>query len=443
MNRQGDKLTPARVLVLGFAALILIGAILLELPVSTYNGINFLDALFTATSAVCVTGLVVVDTGTFFTPFGQIVIMCLIQIGGLGFMTAGTIIFVMLGKRITLKERLVIQEALNQLTLAGLIRLTKKIIMFTFLLEALGALFLSTRFVPVYGWQTGLYYSIFHSISAFCNAGFDLIGGFRSITVFNDDYVVMGTIMFLFVIGGLGFTVLLELQEKRNLRKLSLHSKIVLVSSFILLVLGTAVVLILENANPETLANMGIISKFANASFTAATTRTAGFNVIPTDRLHDATLYFLMALMFIGASPASTGGGIKTTTFSVIIIAVLSIIRGQEDVFIFHRRLPFVIVNKALSIIVMSSLLVFVVSLLLTITESARFLEVLFETISAFGTVGLSAGLTPDLSPAGRLLVIITMFTGRVGPLTLTLALAQALKKKAPFRYPEERILVG
>ncbi len=443
MKRLVDRLTPARVLVLGFAALILAGAILLMLPVSTYTGISLLDALFTATSAVCVTGLVVVDTGTFFTPFGQIVIMCLIQVGGLGFMTAGTVIFVMLGRKISLKERLVIQEALNQMTLSGLIRLTKKIILFTFFLEALGALFLSTRFVPIYGWKTGLYYSVFHSISAFCNAGFDLMGGFRSLTIFNDDYVVMSTIMFLFLLGGLGFTVLLEVQQKRNLRKLSLHSKIVLASSFILLVLGTAAVLTLESANPESLGSMGIFSRLINALFTAATPRTAGFSVLPTDGLQDATLYFLMGLMFIGASPASTGGGIKTTSFSAIIIAVLSIIRGQEEVFVFRRRLPFVIVNKALSIIVVSIILVFVVSLLLTITESARFLEILFETISAFGTVGLSAGLTTELSAAGRFLIIITMFAGRVGPLTLTLALAQALKKKAPFRYPEERILVG
>lgn len=443
MKRIVDRFTPARVLVLGFAVLILIGALLLELPVSTYTDISFLDALFTATSAVCVTGLVVVDTGTFFTPFGQVVIMCLIQVGGLGFMTAGTIIFIMLGRKITLKERLVIQEALNQRTLSGLIRLAKKIVLFTFILEAVGALFLSTRFVPIYGWQTGLYYSVFHSISAFCNAGFDLTGGFLSLTGFNHDYVVMATIMFLFILGGLGFTVLLEIQQKRNFRKLSLHSKIVVVSSFFLLALGTVVVLLLENANPETLASMGVFPKLVNSFFTAATSRTAGFNVIPTEGLRDATLYFLMGLMFIGASPASTGGGIKTTTFSTIIIAVLSIVRGQDDVSVFHRRFPFVIVNKAISIIVVSALLVFVVSLLLTITENAGFLEVLFETFSAFGTVGLSAGLTTDLSPMGRFLVIITMFAGRVGPLTLTLALAQALKKKAPFRYPEERILVG
>lgn len=443
MKRIVDRFTPARVLVLGFAVLILIGALLLELPVSTYTDISFLDALFTATSAVCVTGLVVVDTGTFFTPFGQVVIMCLIQVGGLGFMTAGTIIFIMLGRKITLKERLVIQEALNQRTLSGLIRLAKKIVLFTFILEAVGALFLSTRFVPIYGWQTGLYYSVFHSISAFCNAGFDLTGGFLSLTGFNHDYVVMATIMFLFILGGLGFTVLLEIQQKRNFRKLSLHSKIVVVSSFFLLALGTVVVLLLENANPETLASMGVFPKLVNSFFTAATSRTAGFNVIPTEGLRDATLYFLMGLMFIGASPASTGGGIKTTTFSTIIIAVLSIVRGQDDVSVFHRRFPFVIVNKAISIIVVSALLVFVVSLLLTITENAGFLEVLFETFSAFGTVGLSAGLTTDLSPMGRFLVIITMFAGRVGPLTLTLALAQALKKKVPFKYPEERILVG
>lgn len=443
MDKYHDRLTPARVLALGFASLIIVGAFLLTLPVSTYTGINFLDALFTATSAVCVTGLVVVDTGTFFTRFGQTVILLLIQIGGLGFMTAGTIIFIALGRKITLKERLVIQEALNQFTLAGLVRLTKNIILLTLILEGIGALLLSFHFVPLFGWGTGIYYSIFHAVSAFCNAGFDLTGSFRSLTMFTHDYLVTGTIVSLLILGGIGFTVLVEIHEKRRFRVLSLHSKIVLTTTLLLLLVGTSVILFLEWNNPKTLGAMEFIPKLANSFFTAASPRTAGFNVLPADRLQDTTLYFIMALMFIGASPASTGGGVKTTTFSAIMITVLSIIRGNEDVFIFRRRLSFTIVNKALSVIVISIMLIFSVSLLLTITEQADFLGILFETISAFGTVGLSTGLTVGLSSLGRFLIIVTMFTGRVGPLTLTLALTERLKRKAPLRYPEERIMVG
>ncbi|RQD77246.1 MAG: Trk family potassium uptake protein [Candidatus Syntrophonatronum acetioxidans] len=443
MDKMGEMLTPARVLVLGFLLLIIIGTILLTLPVSTYRGISVLDALFTATSAVCVTGLVVKDTGTFFTPFGQTVILFLIQVGGLGFMTAGTLIFIILGKKITLKERLVIQEALNQLTIAGLIRLIKKIILFTFIIEGIGAVFLSFRFVPLWGWKKGIYYSIFHAISAFCNAGFDLMGNFQSLTNFSDDYLVRGVIMSLFIIGGLGFTVLAEFQVKKRFKLLSLHSKIVISATLFLLLLGTITICILEYTNSHTLEGLGFFQRVSNSLFTSATARTAGFNTIPTDMLQDSTLYFILALMFVGASPASTGGGIKTTTFSIIIIAVISIIKGQEDVFIYKRRLPFYILNKALSIVVISVILVFLVSISLTITEVFSFMEILFEAVSAFGTVGLSTGITPDLSPLGRALVIFTMFSGRVGPLTLTLALAQRLKKKAPFRYPEERILVG
>ncbi|PKM83831.1 MAG: Trk family potassium uptake protein [Firmicutes bacterium HGW-Firmicutes-13] len=443
MDKYHDRFTPARVLVLGFALLIIAGAVLLTLPVATHTSINFLDALFTATSAVCVTGLVVVDTGTFFTRFGQIVILFLIQIGGLGFMTAGTVIFIVLGRKISLKERLIIQEALNQFTLAGLIRLTKSIILLTLILEGIGALFLSFRFIPLFGWGTGIYYSIFHAVSAFCNAGIDLMGNFRSLTPFTYDYMVTGTILSLLILGGLGFTVLVEVHEKRKFKTLSLHSKIVLATTLFLLLFGTLVILLLESNNAETLGSMGFIPKLVNTFFTAATPRTAGFNVLPTDKLRDTTLYFIIALMFIGASPASTGGGVKTTTFSAIMITVLSIIRGNEEVFIFRKRLSFNIVNKALSIIVISIIIIFSISIFLTITERAVFLGILFETMSAFGTVGLSTGLTTDLSPLGRLLIIITMFTGRVGPLTLTLALAERLKRKAPFRYPEERILVG
>jgi trk system potassium uptake protein len=437
------KVSPAKILVGGFALLILTGALLLTLPVSAQSGrLSFLDALFTATSAVCVTGLVVVDTGTYFTRFGQTVIMLLIQIGGLGIMTAATTFFILLGKKITLRERLVIQEALNQISMQGLVKLVSSILLLTLAVEAVGMLLLSIRFIPVYGFGTGLYYALFHAISAFCNAGFDLIGGFRSLTPFARDPLVPGAIAIMFILGGLGFTVLLEIHQRRRFARLTLHSKMVLCISALLLSLGTLTVLALEFNNPETLGQFGFFGKIFNAFFTAATPRTAGFNTVPTDSLSQTTLFFLMLLMYIGASPASTGGGIKTTTFGTIVATVVSTVRGNDDVQLFKRRIPTEILSRALTIAVLAFLLVFTVTMALTLTEKKPFLDMFFEAMSAFGTVGLSTGVTPELSPLGRVLIIITMFAGRLGPLTLVFAFAR-YKRKDAVHYTPERILIG
>ena len=440
---QAPKVSPAKILVGGFFGLILIGALLLSLPVATHSGqLPFLDALFTATSAVCVTGLVVVDTGTYFTRFGQTVIMILIQVGGLGIMTAATIVFILLGKKITLRERLVIKEAMNQISLEGLVRLVQIVILLTLAVEAVGALILSTRFIPEYGLWTGLYYSVFHAVSAFCNAGFDLIGGFRSLTPFARDPVILLTIPALFILGGLGFTVVMELHQKRRLRRLTLHTKMVIIISFLLLTLGTVIIFLMEFNNPATLGQFGFFGKVLNAFFTAATTRTAGFNSVPTDGLMQPTLFFMLGLMFIGASPASTGGGIKTTTYGALMVAVISSIRGSEDAVLFHKQIPVEILRRALSIAIIAFTLVFVVTLTLLITEGGQLLVMFFEAMSAFGTVGLSTGITGDLSPLGRVVIIFTMFAGRLGPLTLMFALARRLKK-APVRYTTERIMLG
>jgi trk system potassium uptake protein len=437
------KVSPAKILVGGFALLILTGALLLSLPISAQSGsLPFLDALFTATSAVCVTGLVVVDTGTYFTRFGQTVIMLLIQVGGLGIMTAATTFFILLGKKITLRERLVIQESLNQINMQGLVKLVSGIIILTFTVEAAGMLLLSIRFIPIYGFSTGLYYALFHAISAFCNAGFDLIGGFRSLTPFAGDPLVPGAIALMFILGGLGFTVLLEVYQRRRFDRLTLHSKMVLSISAFLLALGTLTVLALEFNNPETLGQHGFFGKVFNAFFTAATPRTAGFNTVPTDSLTPTTLFFILSLMFIGASPTSTGGGIKTTTFGVIVVSIISTIRGNEDSLLFKRRLPCEILNRALAIAVLALFLVFFVTLVLTLTEQKPFLDMLFEAMSAFGTVGLSTGVTPELSSLGRILIIISMFAGRMGPLTMVFAFARH-KHKSAVRYTPERILIG
>jgi len=440
---QARKVSPPKILVGGFAALILIGAILLSLPISTHTGrISFLDALFTSTSAVCVTGLVVVDSGTYFTRFGQTVIMFLIQIGGLGIMTAATLVYILLGKKITLRERLVIQEAMNQISQQDLIRLVYRVVLLTLAIQAIGALFLSTRFIPQYGLWTGLFYAAFHAVSAFCNAGFDLIGGFASLTPYAHDPVILLTVAGLFIIGGLGFAVIMEVHQKRRFVRYTLHTKIVLLVTGLLLVLPTVIIFALEYSNPATLGQLSLSNKVINAFFTAATPRTAGFNSVPTDGLFPYTLFFIVGLMFIGASPASTGGGIKTTTFGALVVAVISTIRGREHPLLYKKQIPVEILRRALSITMISFLLVFSATFALLITEGGSLLDMLFEVVSAFGTVGLSTGVTPELSPVGRMIIIIVMFAGRVGPLTLVFSLAKRMQK-APVKYPEERIMIG
>jgi|SRR5690554_3088998 len=436
-------LNPARVLVFGFLALIVVGALLLRLPQATVEGLSFLEAFFTATSAVCVTGLAVVDTGTAFTTFGQVIIMLLIQIGGLGFMTMATLIFMLLGKKISFRNRLLIQESLNQLTVAGVVRLVRTILLYTLVVEGVAALILGARFAPDMGLLQGLYYGIFHSVSAFCNAGFDIMGNFTSLTAYSGDLVVNIVIMSLFVGGGLGFTVIGDLlKNARRPQRLQFHSKLVLLLTVVLLLTAFLVIFALEYNNPQTIAPLPWGEKILGTAFTAATTRTAGFSTLPGDQLRQPTQFFMLILMFIGASPASTGGGIKTTTLGVVLVAVHSIVRGKSDAVLFQRRLPQYIIHKALAIIIISITLVVAITLLLSITEEFGFLSLLFEVVSAFGTVGLSTGLTPQLTVVGKILIIFTMFVGRVGAVTLTLALGQRVKDY-DIRYPRGRVMVG
>ncbi|MDD3839556.1 MAG: TrkH family potassium uptake protein [Clostridia bacterium] len=426
--------------------LIISGGILLNLPISSKDGnsVGFLNALFTATSAVCVTGLVVVDTATHWTLFGQIIIIILIQIGGLGFMALTTLFALIVGKKITLRERLVMQEALNQFSIEGVVRLTKNLLIVTLLIEGMGALLLSTRFVYYYGPVKGIYYSVFHSISAFCNAGFDLVGGFRSLTPFFNDVVINIVIMSLIVVGGLGFTVLVNIATKRQFDKFSLHTKLVIYVTGFFIALGFIVFMLLEYSNPGTLRGMPFQEKVLASLFQSVTPRTAGFNTIPIDNLTNASKFFTIILMFIGGSPASTAGGIKTVTFAVVILSVWANIKGREDVEIFQKRVKRQIVSRALVVTVLALLLVIVVTMILSITEKAEFLNILFEVASAFGTVGLSAGITTELSTAGKIIIMITMFSGRVGPLTIVTALAKRqAKNKAPIKYPEDRVIVG
>ncbi|SHJ85463.1 trk system potassium uptake protein TrkH [Geosporobacter subterraneus DSM 17957] len=441
------KLNPAQIMVLGFASVILIGSILLNLPIASRNGesVGFINALFTATSAVCVTGLVVVDTGTYWTVFGQTVILLLIQIGGLGFMTLATLIFFIFGKKITLRERLVMQEALNQFKISGIVRLTQYILIATFLIEGIGAILLSIRFIPIFGVSRGIAYSIFHAISAFCNAGFDLMGDYTSLTAFANDPLVNVVVWILIVVGGLGFTVLVDCIQTRKFSRFSLHSKMVLSISAVLIGIGFIMILLLEYNNPATMGTLPFRGKLLSGMFHSITPRTAGFNTLPTDQLTTASIFLTIVLMFIGGSSGSTAGGVKTTTAGVVIWTIVSVIKGNDDTEIFQKRIPRDIINRSLAVIGISMLLVVLMTMVLSITERTfSFIEIFFEATSAFGTVGLSLGITPMLSMPGRILVSITMFAGRVGPLTLALALArQQRKKKGLIKYPEEKVIVG
>ena len=438
------SLSPARYLAGGFATMILTGTFLLSLPFATVAGeIELLDALFTATSAVCVTGLVVVDTGTYFTVAGQLVIMFLILAGALGFMTMATLIFVLLGRRITLKDRLVIKEALNTESIQGVVLLILAIVKMSLVIILAGSLFLGLRFIPQLGWEKGLLFSIFHAVSAFGNAGFDLFGDFQSLTGFAGDYLVSGTILILFVLGGLGYPVILELlRGHKRQNRFSLHTRLVLLFTSILLVGGTVVILLMEYTNPATLGGLGFANKLFAAFFTAATPRTAGFNIIATDALTTPILLFLLILMFIGASPASTGGGVKTTTFFLLLTTVKALIKGNDEVVLYERHVPGSLILKAISVLFISMSLIFVMVFAITMVEDKPFISLIFEVFSAFSTVGLSTGITPALGSTGRLLIIITMFVGRIGPLTLLYALVRKFNPGG-VKYPEERILIG
>ena len=439
---NGINFTPAQFLVIGYLLVIISGTLLLMLPVSTIdgNGLGVVDAFFTATSATCVTGLIIVNTATHFTVFGQLLIMILIQIGGLGLMTMSTMIAFLIGKKISLKERLIIQEELNQFKISGMVRLVKYVLILTIIIEGIGFLLLFLRFSKDYSFIRSLYLGLFHSISAFNNAGFDLLG--TSFEGYYGDVTINFVIIMLIILGGLGFGVLLELYNTRNIKKTSLQTKIVITITIILIIFGFFAILALEYSNEATIGNFKPGEKAIASFFMAITPRTAGFNTIPTANLNSATLFLIIILMFIGASPGSTGGGIKTTTFGVLLITVWSLVTGKKDIEIYKRRLEKEIVFKALSITMLSLGLVVLVTMVLSITEGMDFLPMFFETVSAFGTVGLSTGITKNLSNFGRIIITITMFSGRLGPLTLALAFAER-KRNGIYHYPKEKVMVG
>ena len=437
------------ILALGFLAVILLGTVLLALPIAAKNGqsIGLFDSLFTSTSAVCVTGLVAADTGTTFSLFGQVVLLLLIQVGGLGFMVFATMIMVVLGRRISIKGRMLIRESMNASSLSDLGSLTQMYLLLSLAIELIGAALLCVRFIPLYGWKHGIWMALFHSVSAFCNAGFDLSGNYASLTAFSRDPLVLLTVAALIISGGLGFSVILEtIRNRQGFRNLSLHTRMVLMATFILLIAGTVFYWIVERTNAETLAGCSEGEKVLNAFFQSVTMRTAGFNSFNLSGFRDGSKLFSSLLMIIGASPASTGGGIKTTTIATLALLMLSVVRGESEVNVARRRLPDDILRRALAVAVLFLATLLTGTLIISLIENGRFPleDILFEASSAMGTVGVSAIGTPNLSSASRAILLPMMFLGRVGPLTLAVAVSKRQGGiKTVSKYPEERIMIG
>jgi trk system potassium uptake protein TrkH len=438
------NLPAAQIVVFSFLIVIMVGTGLLLLPSATRapEKISFMDALFTATSATCVTGLIVVDTGSYFSQFGQIVILFLIQIGGLGLMTTTAFFSLILGRAMSVKESVLMSDVLSSKTLSRISHLIISILILTFVFEAIGVLSFFFSWSDIESFEHGsvFYYSVFHSISAFCNAGFSL---FRdSFEGFKGSFAHNMTLTSLIIIGGLGFTVIMNLLRfgifKRE--RLSLQTKLVLVITAALIVIGSTLVLKTEWNN--SLKGLPLSTKFVASYFQSVTTRTAGFNTIDIGRLTGACHFLMMMLMFIGASPGSTGGGIKTSTFGIFLGSIWSMLKGRSSVEMFKRSVPRDVVNKALSVIILALMLLAVFGFILLLTQKGNPVHILFELFSAFGTVGLSAGITRYLTTLGKIIIIITMFAGRIGPLTLALAIGQR-REGIAYEYPDEAVMIG
>jgi trk system potassium uptake protein TrkH len=461
ISRVRRGLNPTQTLVFGFLIIIAIGGVLLSMPAAAADGKStpLLDCMFTSASATCVTGLTVVNTAEHWSLFGKIVILLLIQVGGLGFVTLMTTILVIAGRRITLRERIILQESLNLSKKNGLIRFVKFLAKFTLAIELFGAIILTLCFLPDYGLTKSIGMGIFHSVSAFCNAGFDIIGD-SSLIPYAENTVVNVVIILLVVTGGLGFPVWVELLDlaknvkgnkfslRHQFKKLSLHTKLVLVSTATLLSLGTVLTLLFEFNNPATMGNYSLKGKLLASLFHSVVLRTAGFVSIPYSGLYDSTKFFSIILMMIGGSPCGTAGGIKTVSVTVILLAVISLVKDRENIYAFKRNISLKTLQKALAVIIMMLGLLILSTLLLSVTElnlkgEFEFIDLLFETASALGTVGSTIGITPQLSYAGKLIIMVCMFIGRLGPITIAISFTSSNKDKSKVHYPSEDILVG
>lgn len=447
------KLTVWQFLALGYLVVIVAGSLLLMLPFATRDGqsTSYVNALFTATSATCVTGLVPYDTNIHWTLFGQIVILFLIQTGGLGFMTFVSIVFSAIGRNLGLYERKALMLSEGEHRLSGVRRLVRRIALGTAVVESAGALLLCIRFIPDFGVGKGIYYSVWHSISAFCNAGFDLMGGvfadeqFVSLTRYATDPLVSLTIAFLIIVGGLGFCVWSDIIDaKCNVKKFRLYTKVVLLVNTLFLVVSTVLFFFFERSNP-TYENFTLGEKWLVSFFNATTPRTAGFNTVDLTSLSDSGYLLTVILMFVGGSSGSTAGGIKINTLAVIVMGMISVFRGKKDIDIGKKRIDFSLVSQALAVFVSCLILVITATLIICAIEPdeiAPFRSVLFEVVSALGTVGLSLSLTPVLSTASKCILILLMYAGRVGILTLALALGES-RKASEIKKPLDTLLIG
>lgn len=443
MRRVGSRLSSAQIIILGFAGVILLGSLLLMLPISTRNGQGaaFTDALFTSTSAVCVTGLVVQDTASYWTAFGQAVILALIQIGGMGVITVGVAVVTASGKKISIKQRSTMQEAISAHQVGGIVKLTGFIIKMAILFELFGALIMSASFCREFGIVKGIWYSVFHSISAFCNAGFDLMGRrkpYSSLTYFVKDPVINVTIMALIIIGGIGFLTWDDIKRHRHhIRKYRMQSKVILAVSTCLIVFPAIYFFFFE------LADMPLDERILGSAFQSVTTRTAGFNTVDLSAMSENGLSIMILLMLIGGSPGSTAGGMKTTTFAVMIFTAFSVFTHREHAHCFGRRIDNDTVRYAAAIFMMYLTLFLVGGWMISKAEGLSLVTCLFETASAVGTVGLTLGITPKLGMMSRFILIALMYIGRVGGLTLIFAASIGSKRGNTARLPQEKLTVG
>ena len=446
----GQTFNGSQMVALSFIILILSGALLFMLPISTQNGegLTFLDALFTSTSASCVTGLTVIDVGNQLSWFGKMVLIGLIQIGGLGIMTMTTVVMVIAGRKVSLRERLFLQESMNQTEISGVVRIALNVIKYTLAIEFLFGSVMAAHFVLAedMGWL-GVVYGYWHSVSAFCNAGFDLMGDYKSLIDYSGDVLINVCIMLLITLGGLGFTVLEDI--KRGLKKgikwsrFALHTKIVLLTTLGLNIIGTLLIWAFEANNPYTMGTMPAGEAFLASLFQTVSARTAGFNTVDLAYLHDSSMLILIIWMFIGAGSGSTGGGIKMTTFVVLMASVWNMLLGKRDVVMFGRRIEEKTVDKSFVITVLCLLwVVFAVMVLVVLSNGEHsFIQILFEVMSGFGTVGLGIGITPGWEPLGKWILILTMYIGRIGILTFALSFLQSGTDK--IRFPSEHVSIG
>ncbi len=444
----GKNISAMQLIVLIFLAVILLGALLLCLPVSSaaLQPVPFLTALFTATSATCVTGLSVVETGIYWSGFGQAVLLCLIQIGGLGFMTLVSLFFMVVHKKISLRERMVLAQSMGVEELSGILRLVRRVLAGTFLFELIGAIVLTVHFLPEKDLGTALWWGVFHSVSSFCNAGFDVMGLVEaggSLSAFCTDPVVNVTVMLLIIIGGLGFVVWEDIAENRRFRKLSVYSRLVLLLSGILILGGGVLFAVLEWNNPETIGSFSVKEKLLFCMFQSVTTRTAGFFTIPQGKLTDVSKAVSDVLMLIGGSSGSTAGGIKTVTVGILFLSAWATARGRSRVTVFRRTIDEKQIRHAVAIAVLVTAVAFAAGIFLSASNGLPLEECLFETISAIATVGLSTGITGGLNLASKLMLIIMMFFGRVGIMTISLGFLLSDQARERYVYAETRILIG